>query len=199
MAPATLRYMPEHHWPSLLRQIYALEASWNAHKIAYPREDAVHWLPLPIPQFIALLTDAVRAAPTTWEAEPNSMSGHARQTTFIDVGCGPGTKARLAQAMFGLDVTGIDIVPEFVSEAQALGIKAGCIDAFDFNSYDHFDIVFANRPSTLQDEMETRIMTMMAPQTVLIAANWRNSPASYGFEVITMEYERPVCGVFKKS
>jgi SAM-dependent methyltransferase len=192
---------PPTHWPSFLRQIYALEQSWNAHKVRYPREDAVHFLPFPIPQFISLLTEAVQAAPTRWDQNhdggPREEFRPARNT-FLDVGCGPGTKIQLAQALFGLQGYGIDIIPAFIAEAQQAGVKAGLIDAFDFNSYDAFDIVFANRPSTLQDKLEKLLAQSLAPQCVLIAANWRHDPAEFGLEMIAKEYERPVCGVWRK-
>lgn len=188
-----------HHWPSFLRQINAVEQSWNAHKVTYPRDDAVHWLPFPIPQFISMLTDAVMAAPARWELHPGdkAATGPARPT-FLDVGCGPGTKIQLAQALFSLDGYGIDIVPAFVAEAQQSGVKAGLIDAFLFNSYDAFDILFVNRPSTLQDDMEKIVCEAMASECVLIAANWRHDPAEFGLEPVAVEYERPVCGVWRK-
>lgn len=187
-------YMSEPvHWPSFLRQVCALEASWNTLKVDYPRDDAVHFLPLPIPQFISMLTDAVMAAPTWWGARSEPM-----QTTFIDVGCGTGTKLLLAQALFDVAGCGIDIVPEFIAAARQSGLKADLADAFEYETYDVFDIVFANRPSTLQDELEKLICDRMRPGAVLMAANWRHDPQEYGFEVAAMEYERPVCGVFRK-
>lgn len=187
---------PQLHWPSLLRQLHALEQSWNAHKVHYPREDAVPFLPFPIPRFITMLADAVMAAPTRWSA--SAQEHGAVVPTFIDVGCGPGTKIRLAEQMFGLDGYGIDIVPAFVAEAQSCGVKAGLIDAFEFNSYDAFDIVFANRPSTQQDELEKLICGAMRDGAVLMGANWRHQPAEFGLEPVAVEYGRPVCGVWRK-
>lgn len=185
--------MPDVHWPSYLRQIHALEQSWNTFKVDYPRGDAVPFLPLPIPQFIVLLADAVMAAPVSWD-----VNG-PKPVRFLDAGCGTGTKALLAQKLFGLESYGIDIVPAFIAEARASGLRADVIDAFDFgSSYSTFGIVFANRPSTLQDELEPLITEAMAPGAVLMAANWRHSPAEYGFEIVTMEIERPVHGVFRK-
>ena len=162
------------HWPPFLRQLHALEQSWNSYKVTYPREDAVHFLPFPIPQFVSMLTDAVMAAPITWTSDQDGPA----PARFIDVGCGPGTKVRLAQALFGLEGYGIDIIPTFIDEARSCGVKADLTDAFDFSRYGEFDIVFANRPSTLQDELERHILVSMADEAVVIAANWRNSPSA---------------------
>lgn len=181
------------HWPSFLRQVYAIEASWNALKVTYPREDAVHFLPLPIPQFVAMLTDAVMAAPTWWGGDHEPM-----QTTFLDAGCGTGTKLMLAEALFGVAGCGIDIVPEFIAAARQSGLKADLIDAFEFGAYDAYDIVYVNRPSTLQDELEKLICDRMRPGAVLLAANWRHDPAEFGFEAVAVEHGRPVCGVWRK-
>lgn len=179
---------PPQHWPSFLRQIHALEQSWNTLKVSYPRDDAVPFLPFPIPQFISMLADAVMAV--------QSGDGPVR---FLDVGCGTGTKGQLAAALFGLEPNGIDIVPSFTAEARAAGVAASTVDAFKFPNYDQFHILWVNRPSTLQDELEPLICGKMAGQAVLMAANWRHDPSEFGLEMVAVEYGRPVCGVWRKS
>lgn len=186
--------MQPQHWPSFLRQIHALEQSWNAHRVTYPRDDAVPFLPFPIPQFISMLADAVMAAPTTWSEE----LGVSAPVTFLDVGCGPGTKVRLAEALFGMKGYGIDIVPAFVAEAQGVGVSAILYDAFYYADYGKYDILWVNRPSTLQDDLEKIICEGMRGDAVLMAGNWRHDPAEFGLEMVAQEYERPVCGVWRK-
>lgn len=188
-------YMAQHvtHWPSFLRQIHALETSWNTIKVSYPREDAVPFLPFPIPQFISMLTDAVMAATISVPGKDGLPA-----STFLDVGCGIGTKVRLAEAMFGVRGFGIDIVPSFVAEARQSGVSSAVIDAFDFSEYGQFDIIFANRPSTLQDDLEKLICGSMSRGAVLMAANWRHDPAEFGLEGVALEYGRPVCGVWRR-
>lgn len=195
------------HWPSFLRELDAAEQVWRSREVHYPREDAVHWMPYAIPQFVTLLTEAVAAC-----ARPvDFIHDYGKGISFIDIGCGPGTKCRLAQAMFGLDVFGIDIVARFVGEAQAHGISAQVIDAFDFaamppemvdkraqGSLGRFDIVLVNRPSGLQDELEGLIMEGMASDAVLIAVNWRNDPGKAGWFTHYQEFGEPICGVFIK-
>ena len=118
------------------------------------------------------------------------------------------TKVRLAEAMFGLRGFGIDIVPRFVSEAQAHGVNALVQDAFDFpegggplgltSGYRDFDILLVNRPSSMQDELEELVMDRMRPDAVLIAVNWRNSPSKAGWIAVAEEFGEPVCGVWVK-
>lgn len=199
------------HWPSLLRELAATESAWNTQPVRYPREDAVHWMPFPLGQFVTLLTEAVAvAAPPS----PNTSGATEQygQPRFLDVGAGPGTKVRLASALFGLNAYGIDIVPRFVHEAQAHGAAVMLKDAFDFPEhgvaatdvawgYAEFQIVYVNRPSALQDELEGLIMERMATDAVLIAVNWHNDPGKSGWFTQYQEYGgtgSPVCGVWIK-
>lgn len=196
--------MTEQNWPVFLRELDAAEQVWRQQPVRYPREDAVPWMPYSIPQFVSLLTEAVTAT-----ARPRNFIQDMNKITFLDVGCGPGTKCRLAEALFGLQVCGIDIVPRFVGEAQAHGVNAVVADAFEFckpspdvqhfGGLERFDIVLVNRPSGLQDELEPLIMESMASDTVLIAVNWRHDPArEYGWHPHYQEYGEPICGVFIK-
>jgi SAM-dependent methyltransferase len=111
------------HWPSFLRELQATETAWNATPIRYPREDAVPWLPFPLGQYVTLLTEAVAVAPPG-PPVPATTEDYG-QPRFLDVGCGPGTKVRLAHELFQLNAYGIDIVSRFISEAQAHG--AACM------------------------------------------------------------------------
>ncbi len=197
------------HWPTFLRELDAAEQTWKQQPVRYPRLDAVPWMPYPLAQFAALLTEAVMACsrPRDYNhVDPDALM-------FLDVGCGPGTKCRLAEAMFGLDVYGIDIVPRFIGEAQAHGVRSMVADAFEFggdgetvppgatggNGYARYDIVLVNRPSGLQDELEGLIMEKMSPGAVLMAVNWRHDPGRENdWHAAYQEYGEPVCGVFIK-
>jgi SAM-dependent methyltransferase len=181
------------HWPGFLRELNASEYGWSQHVVKYSRADAVPWMPYAIPSFVSMLTEAVMVAPPDARSE---IPGPAR---FLDVGCGPGTKMRLAAAMFGLDAWGIDIVPAFISEARAHGCQALLRDAFEYDGYDNHEIVLVNRPSTLMDDLEFQVMDQMAPGAVLIAVNWRNTPGKNGWTLISQEWGEPVRGVWVKS
>jgi SAM-dependent methyltransferase len=206
--------MPEVHWPSFLRELDATEAAWNSRPVKYPREDAVHWMPVAIPTFVTLMTEAMMVAPPCMDGEAFATD-HYGQVRFLDVGCGPGTKVQLAQAMFGVKGYGIDIVPRFIAEAEARGVTARVADAFSFPAGGHgggagvlavgdglgyadFQVLLVNRPSSLQDELESLIMERMASDAVLIAVNWRRSPEKSGWLAQYQEFGEPVMGVFVK-
>lgn len=193
----------EVHWPSFLRELNATELAWKTYEVRYPREDAVPWMPYPMSQFVVLMTDAIMAAPPHHGGPHTPMMGRLDDEPWgppwmLDVGCGPGTKIRLAEAMFGVKTYGIDIVPRFIAEAQAHKVRATVADAFDFGQYENFQIVMVNRPSGLQDELESLIMEKMASDAVLIAINWRNNPAKDGWITVSEEFGEPVCGVYVK-
>lgn len=196
------------HWPSFLRELQATEQSWNSTPVRYPREDAVPWLPFPLSQFVTLLTEAVMVAPPS-SGNPIINEDPYGSVRFLDVGCGPGTKVRLAEALFGVRGYGIDIVSRFIHEAQAHGVRAILKDAFDFPAkgepmtgsalgYSDFQIVYVNRPSALQDDLEKLVMERMASDAVLIAVNWRHDPGKDGWFMQHQEYGDPVCGVWVK-
>jgi SAM-dependent methyltransferase len=201
------------HWPTFLRELDAAEQTWRQWDVRYERPDAVPFMPYAIPDFVKLLTEAVAACarPRNDSLSPYYEPLPPGAITFLDAGCGPGTKCRLAAAMFGLKVRGIDIVPRFVGEAQSHGVDAIVADAFEFfapddqpngtfrGSIHRYDIILVNRPSGLQDELEPLIMDAMAPDAVLIAVNWKHDPAKErGWMPHYQEYGEPVAGVFIK-
>lgn len=183
------------YWPALLRELNATEQGWKQYDVAYPREDAVHWMPYAIPSFVALLADAVMSC-----APGPMVAGQYTLPRFLDVGCGPGTKCRLARAMFGLPVYGIDIVPRFVAEAQAHEVPAEVADAFTWPGYGAAEIVLVNRPSTDMDTLEPLIMEAMSPGAALMAVNWAHDPSRSGWVLIAQEDvgHGPVRGVWVK-
>lgn len=206
------------NWPVLLRELDAAEHIWNSREVKYPRPDAVPWKPYPLAGFVALLTEAMMVAPfrSAW-GDINMVEDDQWQhgkIRLIDVGCGPGTKLRLARAMFDLNVYGIDIVGRFVDEALQHRVRAGKIDAFEFPEtgqamtttpfgYSDFDIVYVNRPSGEVHKLEPLIMERMRPDAVLIAVNWVNDPAAHGFaphfQEMSMIPRGPLCGVWIKQ
>lgn len=180
------------HWASLLRELDASERAWNARTVRYPRTDAVPWLPFPRPQFIALLTDAVEAAPARVDR------GRFLPPRFADVGAGIGSKMRLAQALFGLEPWGVEIVPELAAEARAHGLNVALGDAFEFTDYGPAEIVYVNRPSTLMAELEEHVMKHMASGSVLMLVNGRGSPELDTWTLVSREWGTPVQGAWIK-
>lgn len=187
---------PVFDWPLFLRQLDMREHAWNGRRVTYARSDAVPFMPYPLPRFTGFLMEAVQALRG---AACYTSDGHPATPAFLDVGCGPGTKMLLARQMFGLSVAGIDIAPEFIAEARYWELDAEVADAFDYKSYDQFDIVLVNRPSGRQDELEHVIADRMRPGGILIALNWRNDPARWGWHTVSQELGGPIiCGVWAK-
>jgi SAM-dependent methyltransferase len=192
------------HWPSFLRELDAAETAWNTRLVHYPREDAVPFLPYPMPQFISLLAEAVKAAPPAI-----GVDGQLNTPRLLDIGCGVGVKLRLATAMFGLDCYGIDIVPDFIAEAQAKGVQAIVADAFQFpeggraafgfdGGYAAYQICYLNRPSAHIEELETLIMDRMASRSVLMMVNGRCDPGKAGWLLVSQEWGEPTVGCWIK-
>lgn len=179
-------------WGTFLRDLDVSERAWNDRKVRYPREDCVPWLPYPIPQFISLLTEAVMVAPA------RTVSADFLPTRFCDVGAGTGTKIRLAEALFGLDGYGVEIVPELAQEARSRGQRVDLADAFTWERYDEADIVYVNRPSTFMAELEHVVMDGMRPGAVLMMVNGRGDPGSQGWALVTREWGEPVAGCWIK-
>jgi SAM-dependent methyltransferase len=183
------------YWPAFLRELEAEERAWNNRNVRYPREDAVPWLPFPRGQFIALLADAVQAAP----ARASYMNPDVFLTPkFLDVGAGTGSKIRLAQALFGLDGYGIELVPELARDARARDVQIEVADAFDWTGYGEADIVYVNRPSTQMQKLESTVMQGMASGAVLMLVNGQCDPEQQGWELVSREWGEPVHGVWIK-
>jgi trans-aconitate methyltransferase len=115
----------------LLTEVRQIERTWQKQVDIGDAKLFSPWMPADIAQYLVLLIEAIAEAPGN---------------SFLEVGCGPGTKMILARDLFGLDVTGFDRVPEYVVAAKEYGLNVAECDAFDFQSYNKFDIVFFNRP-----------------------------------------------------
>lgn len=97
------------------------------------------WIPFPADCFVEILTDAFRAL------------GNETGKSFLDVGCGIGTKVLLAATMF--DAHGIEISEEHLELSHRLGCPTNRTfkaDALDYNGYHRFDFIYFYRP--IRDE-----------------------------------------------
>ena len=169
-------------WPVFLRELRAEEDRWR-HTPA-DHADSVPWMPFDMARFVMFLTEAVAASP-----------GPA----FLDVGCGPGSKVRLATALFDLEAYGIEIDPKMVTRALECGVQAVHADALAWPAYNEADIVYLNRPMQggSQASLEMQIMDRMAPGAVLISVNALLRPSDFGWETIAAEWDARD-GVWKK-
>ena len=62
---------------------------------------------------------------------------------ILDIGCGDGVLTRKL-GEFGCEVVGVDSSPDFIASAQALGVDAKLMSAYDIDYSGEFDAVFSN-------------------------------------------------------
>lgn len=151
----------------LLRETEELDRGWQRNAAGRDNPDYTPWMPFPVYDFIALVAEALPALPDS--AGDN----------FLEIGCGPGTRMRLASAIYGLNAHGIDRVPEYVDEARKLGLSAEVADALTWDGYRKADVIWFNRPirdQELERQLEIRVWEEMAPGAVVICANLEFPP-----------------------
>lgn len=127
------------------------------------------WMPYSIPEFLMM---ALEALP---EADGD---------TFLDIGAGVGTKMLLAREILGLDVHGIERVPEYAAQARQLGLDVEEADAAGWKGYGDYSLIWFNRPFRDRDAqagLEARVWEEAAPGAVVICANLENPPPSSWF------------------
>jgi SAM-dependent methyltransferase len=134
------------------------------------------WMPFNIPAFENLLFDAFCEAPGN---------------RFLEIGCGIGTKMLLAREFYGLDVFGIERVPEYVAQAVKLDLDVAEADAAGWYNYGAFDLIWFNRvfrdPVT-EAALELQVWEDMAPGAVVMCANL-NAPPPPGWLIVLDDLE----------
>lgn len=161
-----------------------LEREW-AGKIPDTDKSRCPWMPFPMHAFISLLDEAFAVAPG------NRM---------LEIGPGPGGKMLRARDQYGLDVTGIEIVPEYAAEAGRHGLDVRLGDAADFEDYGSYDLIWFYRPfrdPDLQANLEKLVWDQMAPGAVVICAGLETQPPDPPFwpELDDWEMRR---GIYRK-
>lgn len=142
-----------------IEAIRQLELDWleKYRVLRSASEDSYGWEPFPISRFYNMLILAM---------------SHNRGP-FLDVGCGIGTKVLLASQV-GIEAQGIELFPEYVAEAERLGVKVEQADARSYGRYGEFGIIYINHPLRdieEEDKLERHIQRQMVPGSVLIAVN----------------------------
>jgi SAM-dependent methyltransferase len=151
-----------------LDEISALEASWLNRVQVSEREKYFDWQPADPVVFTRLLELCL----------PHVPPGNR---TFLDAGCGIGTKCLIA-AQHGLAAYGFDRVPEYVAEARRLGVSADPGLAEMYQGYGQHGLVYVNHPLACgpgcDDEatLEHYIHEQMAPGSVLMFMNYDLAP-----------------------
>jgi SAM-dependent methyltransferase len=148
-----------------LAEIEALEDTWRWREPRLRDQELFYaWEPYDIESFLSLLDIAI----------PKMHIPLFGRGSFLDVGCGIGTKCLLAEQR-GLNAEGIERVPEYVAEARRLSVKVAEIDCRDWNGYGNpWGIVFMNGPFRdvgLQSAFDAWLAKKLRRGTVLIAVN----------------------------
>jgi hypothetical protein len=180
-------------WPAFLREIRDTEERWRDVDRENLPPHSVPYLPYPPGDFILLLAEALLAA--------DSSTG-GRALRFLDAGCGPGTKMRIAER-FGLDAEGIDCQQALVNEANRGRARpwASVADVTTWDRYGQFDIVNYYRPVDGQamPAAEQHVMTCIRPGAILIHVQGITDPATLGWQWLYSRGLPPVVtGVWRK-
>lgn len=148
-------------WPG----IGAAEAYWHDRPVDGVPPGCLPWIPYPAAEFLLLLETALPVVPVA---------------TFLDVGCGIGTKCMMA-VQHGLAAAGVEIVPAYIAEACRRGVHVFRADARTWDGYGGcWGVVYVNHPLAGDaDEavLERRIQAEMPPGSVLITVNSAAPPA----------------------
>ncbi len=169
--------------PSVIREtlIWAGKAELEQSLKRVPVGDGRYlpWMPFQIPDFLALLAEAIPATPGT---------------RFLGIGAGPGTKELLAREIFGLDVTCLEINPAYSATAEAAGLDVITADALDFTGYGAYDLLWFYRPMRdpdLQAALEKAVWDGMSPGAVVICASLEAPPPQARFWPVLEDTDRP--------
>lgn len=155
----------------LVTDVGRLDREWQRKPAGHDEpERSTPWMPFPLFDFIALVAEALP---------------EAAGSSFLEVGCGIGTRMLVAHELFSLDCHGIDRVPEYVAQANEMlpegrpGVTAEVADALGWGGYGKYDIVWFNRPfndRALQFQLEAQVWRDMKPGAVVIWANLLGTP-----------------------
>ncbi len=157
---------------AVLAELARLDREWMIVPAGHDDVRSVPWMPFPMHDFIALVAEALPEA------------GGDR---FLEIGCGIGTRMKAASVIFGLDVHGVERVPEYAAEAVKLGMDAEVTDALTYDGYGKYDIIWFNRPfrdPELQRQLEARVWDQVASGAVVICANLEAPPPANWWPVL---------------
>jgi SAM-dependent methyltransferase len=130
-----------------------------------------------------------------WECMPEIPApdaGHLAWPTFLDVGCGPGTKMRIARDLFGFEVRGVEIDAQMAEEARKTfpddgHVRTGDALLYTGQLYRCFDLIWLYRPFRDADrerELEKLITQTMKPGAILAGGSWETDLADLGWNPV---------------
>ncbi len=130
------------------------------------------WMPWQPADFLGIMWDVM---------------GETGGPVFLDVGCGPGTKLRIAKDLLGLIPHGIEIDPKMANTARAHGhVYRG--DALTLPTieriYARADVIWLYRPfrdAEHEKKLEDLIIANMKPGAILAGGSWETDPGALGW------------------
>lgn len=133
--------------------------------------DKVHtgWMPFQPAEFLAIMAECV---------------AEADGPRFLDVGCGPGTKLRLAQEFFGLSVSGLERDGKMLAAAvhNVRSANFSLLDALEFPNYNLYDIIWMYRPikdPDLQRELERKVYASAKHGAIVAGGGLEHYPETW--------------------
>ena len=153
----------------LVKHVHETEA---AHLRFGDRYDPVTtpFMPYQPADFVAILWECMEVL----NIQPRSFLH--QPPTFLDVGCGPGTKMQIAQVLFGLQAYGIEIDKDMAAAAEKLfPQRVTAKDALDCSGYDQYDLIWLYRPFRDRDKelaLEQKIIDAMKPGAIIAGGSW---------------------------
>jgi len=158
-----------------MQELIAMEATWTDQE---PEGDVWRYRLYPLGKFGQLLTMARRL----WEEY------HTIMASFLEVGCGPGTKCVFAQEFLWVESTGFDTSEKYINAAEELATarSVDCEffieDAEQYDLYNEHSIIFNNRvfrDLDRQAKLDQKIYEAMEPGTFLINGNQVTQPPGW--------------------
>jgi SAM-dependent methyltransferase len=174
----------------MIRYLMGDEREWmlvgdRRNKITLP------WMPFQPAEFTAIMFDVM--------AETNGPK-------FLDVGCGIGTKMMIAEALYRLDVYGIEIDEPMARLAASHWSGKNVVYNHDALAssckafYTDADIIWLYRPfrdPDTESRLEDLITENMKPGAILAGGKWQMDQPPAGWQTIVDDWDTK-CGAWMK-
>jgi hypothetical protein len=167
----------------LAEEVMDYEYDFRRHGTRKADDPRLPWMPFQPASFIGYI----------WESMPL-----IKGSFFLEVGCGPGTKMRIADEMFGLDPHGIEYDKAMAQVAGAYGqvIEGDALsDEWVGEWYRQADIVWLYRPfrdPDLERQLEDRVIGAMKPGAILAGGAWETEVPDLGWNIVVDEWDFPM-------
>jgi hypothetical protein len=165
-----------------------------------PDPEMWRWSPLDIYEFDRMLNVAWHIA-IDHNIRLRRAGGGLRKISFVEAGCGIGTKLYIAKTKYGMEELGYEINEKYIQKSAELDLDVQ-IEARDLRAepappWAMFDIVYTARPfkdDAEETAWERAVQDAMRPGAVLISAFTAIKPRTW-----ECYYRFPFHGVWKKQ